>query len=139
MNRAILDFEGEYWKDIKGYEGVYMISNMGRVKSLFRVVTRSNGIKMRVYEKTIKGWVNSEGYVDVDLKYNNKSLKISIHKLVVNHFIKPCKIRNLINHKNSNRLDNRLENLERVTSRENNCHRVKGTKQHSQYTGVTLA
>src|SRR5690606_32781536 len=53
--------------------------------------------------------------------------------------IKPCKIRNLINHKNSNRLDNRLENLERVTSRENNCHRVKGTKQHSQYTGVTLA
>lgn len=95
----------EIWKDIKGYEGIYKISSWGRVKNI----------------KTGKFLKNNIGeYPTVVLcKDKNKETK-RIHKLVAEAFIKKPKIQ--INHKNGNKKDNRVKNLEWVTSGENIKH-----------------
>jgi hypothetical protein len=123
--RAIIDID-EIWTDVKEYEGLYSVSNLGRIKS--HHFTNS---------KIIKGWDNGEGYFAVDLKKDGISKKVKIHKLVCNAFLRTCGAGEMVNHKNSNRSDNTLLNLEIVSSRENNCHRVKGKKKYSNLTGVS--
>ena len=135
----IPNLSGEIWKDIKGFEGLYQVSNLGRIKSLYRTVTKSNGIISSVSEKILKGWDNGDRYLCVDFKHDGVSKKHKIHKLVSNAFLPMIKGKNLINHKNKNRQDNILKNLERVTSRENNCHRVKGKGKYSKLIGVSIS
>ena len=80
----------EKWKDIKGYEGIYQISNFGRVKSLQRTILSShNG---SVYEKAVYPRVlhpNSGpyGYLQVSLNKNGKCVTKKIHRLVAEHFL----------------------------------------------------
>lgn len=136
-NKVLENIIGEKWKHIDGYINIYMVSNMGRIKSLYRLVERSNGIISSVSEKILKGWNNGDGYLFVDLKKDGLSKKTPIHKLVSDAFLPIQKSRKLINHKNYNRKDNRLKNLERVSSRENNCHRVIGKKKYSNLVGVS--
>lgn len=132
-------YNTEQWKNIKGFEGVYQISNLGRVKSLERFYMKTENVKVLVKEKILKGWNNGEGYVAVDLRVNGIGKKKLIHRLVVDTFIRSRNEKEMINHINSIRNDNRLDNLEIVTSRENNCHRVKGKGKHSKLIGVTIA
>lgn len=111
----IKDLPNEIWKDIPNYEGIYQISNKGRVKSLTRTI---GTCKRR--DKIIIPKDNGTGYYKVNLYKNGKHKNHYIHKLVASVFIsnennKPC-----INHKDYNRKNNNVENLEWVSYKENN-------------------
>ena len=124
----------EIWKDIPNYEGYYQVSNLGNVKSL----ARFNNLGKRVKEKILKNFVNTtNGYLDVNLSKIGLVKTKRIHQLVaeafLNHSQKGHKL--VVNHKNFNRQDNRVENLEIVTQRENaNKAHIKSS---SKYVGVS--
>jgi hypothetical protein len=115
----------EVWKDIKGYENLYQISSMGRVKSLERIMEYyRNGKKqtMRIPETILTPIIDNNGYSRVTLFRNSKRKMVFIHRLVGEAFIpnpenKPC-----IDHINTIRDDNRVENLRFCTYSENNLN-----------------
>ena len=112
----------EVWKDIEGYEGKYQISNLGNVKRLHRIV--KSGAKyttIRVYEeKMLKQSLSKKGYRIISL-YSDSGLKNHIvHRLVAQAFIpNPLKLPQ-VNHKDENKLNNVVENLEWCTAQYNN-------------------
>lgn len=113
----------EIWKDIKGYEGLYQVSNLGRVKSLPRLRKNNKGI-YTTKSKYLKGSDNSLGYLRVHLKNNEIKSQEYIHRLVAIHFIdnpykKPC-----VNHIDCNPSNNIVDNLEWCTYQENTDHMV---------------
>ena len=117
----------ELWKDIEGYEGLYQVSNRGRVKSLKRNIIRTNGRTLPVRERILKPIMNL-GYEHVILgnmnnKHKRKQLKV--HRLVAQAFIPNPEKKPHINHKNFIRDDNWIENLEWCTAKENSRHWVK--------------
>lgn len=99
----------EEWKDVKGYEGLYKISNLGRLKRLYK-----NGKeRIKVLRK------RRDGYYDVDLCKNGKHKRVTIHRLVASAFINnpdslPC-----VNHKDENKGNNNVDNLEWCTQQYN--------------------
>lgn len=106
------------WKDIKGYEGIYQISNNGIVKSLKRNVTYSNGKVVHYKEKIVKPAIHN-CYYAVTLHKNGLKRTVKVHRLVAEHFISnplnlPC-----INHKDENKLNNNVDNLEWCTVKYN--------------------
>lgn len=111
----------EIWKDIIGYEGLYQVSNLGRVKSLERIVICGNGCggMHTVKEKILTPHIEKNGYLRVNLKNLGKSNKLSIHKLVAQAFIPNPNNKQQIDHINTDRTDNRVENLRWVTAKEN--------------------
>lgn len=118
----------EIWKDIKGYEGLYQVSNLGNVKSLKR--------KYVLREKILKKSVNKNGYHCVGLSKNGELKPFYVHSLVSMTFLNHNnKINNLItDHINNVKADNRVCNLQLISSRENTSKdRKNGT---SKYTGV---
>lgn len=104
--------ENEIWKPIKQYPG-YEVSSLGRIKSY--KVNKING-------KLLSG-KDSKGYVGIDIRINGKTKQELLHRLVLSTF---CPVEGweelTVNHKNGNRKDNRLENLEWMTISENNSH-----------------
>lgn len=104
----------EIWRDIKDYEGMYQVSNLGRVKCLDRI--DSAGRKR--YGRILKLW-NSRGYLQVGLSINSKGKKFSVHRLVAQAFIKNPNNKLEVNHKDEDKTNNRVDNLEWVTSKEN--------------------
>ena len=113
----------EIWRDIAGYEGLYQISNMGRIKSLGRTVPSKGGSKQYRKERILKTVTNTNGYWYVDLHNGNGKRKtFSIHRLVCEAFHpnpenKPC-----VNHIDENKANNAASNLEWCTYKENNNH-----------------
>lgn len=116
----------EIWKDVKGYEGFYQVSNTGRVKSLDRTIYFSDG-RIRKYAGQIlnRNSKTSSGYKQCILKVNGISKYAYIHRLVAETFIENPKNKREVNHINGNKDDNRVENLEWVTASENDYHAVK--------------
>ena len=98
----------EIWKDIKEYEGLYKISNIGNVYS----VKRKKVMSPR-YNK-------ARGYLDVLLTRNKKRKRFYIHRLVAKEFILNPNNYPIINHKDENKLNNNMENLEWCTVKYNN-------------------
>ena len=103
----------EEWRDIRGYEGLYQVSNLGRVKSIPREKTKG-GI--------LKPLKDTTGYLSVNLYKNGKIKRCKIHRLVANNFLE-------VNHKDGNKLNNNLSNLEYVTRSQNILHRFRTLKQ----------
>ena len=111
----------EIYKDIIGYEGLYQISNFGNVKSLPK--KRFNGNHYINRNEIIIKAVFSRGYASVGLYDNDGNFKsIKIHKLVATAFIDNPNKKKYINHINSIKNDNRIENLEWCTESENTIH-----------------
>lgn len=105
----------EIWKDVKGFEGVYQISNKGRLKSF-----------KKYKEGYVLSNVNKKGdYLSVVLKYKDKIKYIRIHTLVAQAFIPNPLNKPEVNHKDGNKQNNRVENLEWVTRKENAAHARK--------------
>jgi len=115
----------EIWKDIKGYEGLYQISNLGRVKSLSRLVLCKSRSKRQTKEKILLMQISSQGYSYLTLCKNNKLKSMRIHRLVALHFIPNPKNKPCVNHKNNIGVDNKVKNLEWCTQMENIHHAIK--------------
>jgi NUMOD4 motif/HNH endonuclease/AP2 domain len=127
----------EIWKDVPGYEGNYQVSTLGRVKSLSRKIKRRSGFMLST-ELILKPTIGSKGYEYLALCLNGICKKIKVHQLVAIAFLghKPNGQVLVVNHKNFNRLDNRLENLEVITQRENSNQ--KHLKSKSEHVGVSF-
>lgn len=115
----------EEWKDIEGYEGLYQISNLGRVKSLERIVPLKNGRKRVQYELIRKPKKAYKGYLQVDLWKNHKCSVKRINRLVAIAFIPNPENKPEVNHIDGNKENNRIDNLEWVTGKENMRHAIK--------------
>ena len=102
----------EIWKDVPEYEGLYQVSNLGRVVSL-----RKN--------KILTPKKNWDGYFRIQLWRYNQNVYIGIHRLIAEAFIPNPKNKPYINHKNGIKTDNRVENLEWCTQLENIKHAIK--------------
>jgi hypothetical protein len=109
----------EIWLPIEGYEGYYEVSNLGRVKSLSRSVENSNRI---IKEKFNSFHLKRDGYHSVLLSKNKVKKTISLHRIVANTFLKNPESKKIVNHIDGNKLNNCVNNLEWVSSRENSCH-----------------
>lgn len=115
MNKVEL----EIWKDIPGYEGLYQVSDMGRIKSLNYMGQQGN-------EAILHQRVEARfGYCDVRLSKNDHRKRLNVHRLVMLAFVGESEL--TVNHKNKVRTDNRLENLEYMTIRDNVTYSL-GTK-----------
>ena len=116
----------EIWKDVKGYEGTYKVSSLGRVKSL-----KFNK------ERVLKLAVSNVEYQVVTLCSNSNIKTFTVHQLVAVAFLnhKPCGMKKVIDHINDVKTDNRVENLQIVTQRFNN-RKTQGSYS-SQYKGVS--
>ena len=101
----------EIWRDIKGYEGKYQISNTGNVKSLERTVWNGRGYRI-VPEKILEGYDNGEGYLYVTLWKDGKDKKYRINRLVAQAFLENPNSLPEVNHKDEDKTNNRVENLE---------------------------
>ncbi|WP_176167265.1 NUMOD4 domain-containing protein [Mesobacillus jeotgali] len=118
--------EEEIWKPIKNYEGIYEVSNLGKVKRLRRDVIRRDGYVNKVLEKLLSP-VIAEGYLIISLYKNNKGKKFYVHKLVAEAFIPNPDNKSFVNHIDRDRSNSNVQNLEWVTQRENIQHSVKTT------------
>lgn len=108
----------EIWKDIEGYEGLYMISSMGRVKSVDRQVRKENYFRT-VRENFLKQRLGKHGYVQVTLCKDGRMKTYLIHRLVAKAFIPNPESKPYIDHINTIKTDNRTDNLRWVTRKEN--------------------
>ena len=107
----------EIWKDIKGFEGYYQVSNYGNIKSL----TRFDGIRERKGQE-IKQSLKYNGYLQVGLRKNSKRKFFSVHRLVAIHFLDNPENKPQVNHIDCNKQNNHFSNLEWTTSKENLTH-----------------
>ena len=118
----------EIWKEIKGFEGYYKISNLGRVLSIKRRVNSSKGRTRLVNERILKTRVDKYGYETVILRKFNKDRHFTIHRLIAIAFIKNPNNHPSINHIDENKLNNKPENLQWCTVKFNNLYNNRQEK-----------
>lgn len=114
----------EIWRDIEGYEGLYQVSNLGRVKSFDREYEawHSRGKKIVTHHikgKITKGSLTDKGYYKVSLTKEGVSISFFVHRLVAEAWIPNQKNKPFVDHINTIRTDNRVENLRWCNSKEN--------------------
>lgn len=117
----------EEWKDIPGYEGYYKVSNMGNIKSFKRNIEKGTVLK------TIMG---KRGYPLINLTIDGKSSQFLIHRLVATCFLDNPDNLPIINHKDLNKTNNYVNNLEWCTYRDNVSHYYENTENISNFRGV---
>jgi hypothetical protein len=115
----------EIWKDIEGYEGHYQVSNLGRVKSLERVVKRRHNTTRTITEKILKQRSKPSGYEYYQLSGRGILKNMYTHRLVALSFIPNPKEKTQVNHINGIKTDNRVNNLEWSTPKENAGHAMR--------------
>lgn len=116
----------EIWKDVVGYEGLYQVSNLGRVKSLYREFWcgKDYNILKKYPETILTIWLDNGGYEYVTFTRNSKSKKFKVHRLVGEAFIPNPENKPQIDHIDTIRTNNKVENLRWVTRSENNLNPI---------------
>lgn len=134
MNEAF-----EVWKDIVGYEGVYQVSSLGRVRSLDRTKKDRWGNNVPLSGRILKQKLNRGGYYCVHLRTNKESHP-TVHRLVALTFIDNPENKETVNHKDGCKTNNAVENLEWATISENTKHAIENglytppnIKEHTRY------
>lgn len=122
--------EEEIWKDVEGYEGLYQVSNLGRVKSLDKYVNCKNNHKRLIHGKILVPGIGGKnhkiegyGYYHVGLtNKEGKHISKNVHRLVAKAFVKNPDPENFkeVNHIDENKLNNRADNLEWCNRKTNN-------------------
>ena len=124
------------YKDIPNFEGLYKVSNTGRIKALTRIVKMPKGGVKKIKEHYPKLSITKKGYLKVMLTDKNGIRKgFFVHRLVAKCFIYKSNLQ--VNHKDKNKQNNNVSNLEYVTNRENVIHSIDKTNTSSKYIGVT--
>ena len=121
------------YRDIKGFEGIYQISNYGDVKRLAREVTRKKQGNFYVDEKIIKSHVTPKGYLRIQLSNNGKRSSHFIHRLVAEAFLPNPDNKPQVNHKDGNKTNNHVTNLEWCDNSENQIHAYENGLQEIVY------
>lgn len=116
--------QNEIWKAVVGYEGIYEVSSLGRVRSLDRVVKHPKGGYANLKSKVISQKVRNNGYLEVCLHSLGITKSLLVHRIVANSFIINIDNKPQINHINAIKDDNRIDNLEWVTDFENQVHKT---------------
>jgi hypothetical protein len=121
----------EIWKDIKGYEGLYQVSNLGGVKRIERYNIKKcrygNYCKLLLKEKIIFGCLDKNGYYKTSLSKNKIKKTFRINRLVAQTFLDNPENKPQVNHKDGNKLNNNITNLENISHAiKNNLIKVKG-------------
>ena len=116
--------EREEWKDIKEYEGLYQVSNLGRVKSLDQKVSNKKGNYLQK-GKVLAFYIDKDGYCVVCLTNKRKHKTYRVSRLVAETFIPNYENKPTVNHIDGNKQNNNIENLEWATYSENNRHAVE--------------
>ena len=128
----------EQWLPIKGYEGYYVVSNLGNVKSLGRMIIRNNGRPQTFQNRIMTQSVNSCGYLAVTLSKNGIQQTVCIHQLVWEAFGNRAsnghKLQ--IDHIDGNKLNNHIDNFQLLTNRENTSKGKLLSKKSGLPTGV---
>lgn len=114
MNQDTLN---EIWKPVKGFEALYEVSNLGRVKSL----PKQSGFLKRK-ERIMSLTDNKKGYLYVTFEANSKRTRFYVHRLVAEHFLPNPDCLETVNHKDKDRGNNCVDNLEWMSYSENNEH-----------------
>lgn len=109
----------EVWKVVKGFEGFYEVSNLGRVRSVERTVLYKDGRKFNYKSILLKAGKDQRGYLQVGFNKNGANSTHRIHRLVAENFIPNHSINKEVNHIDGVKENNKLDNLEWVTSSEN--------------------
>jgi hypothetical protein len=120
----------EVWKDVVGYEGLYQVSDRGNVRSVDRYVPHKTFGKKFCKGVVIEPKTTNAGYLRVNLCKENRYKSFSVHRLVAEAFLSACDVAGLqVNHKDENKQNNSVENLEWVTRKENNNYGTKIDRQ----------
>lgn len=122
----------EEWKPIEGFEGIYEVSNLGRVKSLKRITDEIHHIPCKILKPT----TNKDGYVRVGMRKNKKQFSKTVHRLVAEAFIPNPNNLPEVNHLDGNKQNNRAENLSWCTAKQNQKHSLEmGLRRASELNG----
>jgi hypothetical protein len=126
--------ETEIWKDIIGFEGLYQVSSIGRVKSMARIFPGYIKITSEIIKTPT---ISKHGYFHVSLWKNNKMYLRGVHRLVAQSFIpNENEYQIHVNHINGNKVDNSVSNLDWVSVRENTSHGYLLNNSHINCIGV---
>lgn len=126
----------EVWKDVVGYEGIYKVSNLGKIKSLTRSVFCKK--KARVFNGKIMSLQdNRRGYMTVLLRINGKEKRKYVHRLVCESFLNNTENYKQVNHKDGIRNNNNLNNLEYCTASYNAKHSYSNLNRVRPHIGKT--
>ena len=117
----------EEWKDIKGYEGLYQVSNLGRVKSL-----------KFDKERVLKQFPNKHGYLLVSLCKTGKQKSFAVHRLVALQFIPKVENKPEVNHVDEDKTNNMVSNLEWCTRKENVNHGTRTEKYSKKVKAIDI-
>jgi hypothetical protein len=112
----------ETWKPIQGYEGLYEVSNQGRVRGVKRTVIKKNGVPFTAKECILTLHKTKKGYLIADLWKDNKEKRLYVHRLVAMAFIPNPYGYKEVNHKDENKENNTIDNLEWSSRLENVRH-----------------
>jgi hypothetical protein len=110
------------WKDIHGYDGAYQVSSCGSVRSVDRSMVLNNGKIRRDKGYIIKPIQHPKGYMYITLSKNGFTKRYLLHRLVANEFLENPENKPQVNHKNGDKSNNSVGNLEWVTGLENINH-----------------
>ena len=125
----------EIWRDIEGYEGLYQVSNEGRVKSLERNYISGNHAVQHQEEMLLTPCANSDNYLIVGLSKNGVWVGFKVHKLVAESFIPNPNGYDVVHHKDHNKENNTVENLEWMNKEDHDAiHAVEKSRNVYQYT-----
>ena len=130
----------EIWKDIKDFEGIYQVSNLGRVRGLDRIVVNVNGKRNSIKGRIIKPITRQTGYVVYGLNKGGKAYKRYAHRLVAQAFIPNPNNYPEVNHINEfNKSDNSVDNLEWCTRDYNSHYGTRSERAHKTQSRIVLA
>jgi hypothetical protein len=130
----------ETWKAVAGFEGFYEVSDLGRVRSVGRVITTKNGVKRTVHQRILRPGTDKDGYFQVVLCKDGINRVMTVHRLVGIAFVNNPEKKEQINHLDESKQNNKATNLEWATHKENANYgtAIQRRVEHTDFNALAL-